>query len=139
MKKRTKTSLAVAATKLAQTLARLQETDDDGWGVCCSCGQAVHYKQANGGHCQPKGRRYNGTCIDPRNIHLQCVECNLYRQGNPAGYLKFMLEEYGAEILDELAVKSKMRLTREDFELYIEETAPLVRRLKLEKCFEIGR
>jgi hypothetical protein len=135
-KKPKRGSLATRATKLAQTLARLQETDEDGWGVCISCGQAVHYKEANGGHFQPKGRHYNGTCIDPENIHLQCVECNLSRGGNPAGYAKAMLKEYGEKKLEELQIKSKrIKLTAEDFMAYIEETAPLVRRLKNEKAF----
>ena len=147
-RKRTKTSLAIRATELAQTLARLTETDEDGWGVCCSCGQAVHYRLADGGHFQAKGRHYNGACLDPRNIHLQCKGCNRYRQGNSAGYALFMIEEYGRpddnykqikDFLAELEAMGAKTLDREIYEAYIEKTAPLVQRLKNEKCFEIWR
>jgi len=59
-----------------------------------------------------------------------------------------MIEEYGRpddnykqikDFLAELEAMGAKTLDREIYEAYIEKTAPLVQRLKNEKCFEIWR
>ena len=112
-KKRTKKITAKLSCQMLQKYVRLKETDRLGYGYCCSCGQSVHYKNADGGHYQPKGRHYNRAAFDERNVHIQCKSCNLYRQGNPAGYTAFMLLKYPEGTLDEIAMLSYQTSDRE--------------------------
>jgi len=93
---------ASKACRYIQLYVRLLETDKDGFGVCCSCGQTFSFSQLQGGHFQPKGRNYNAAAFDTRNIHVQCSLCNLYRGGNPAGYAAYMLTSYSQAVIDEI-------------------------------------
>ncbi len=101
-KKKTKTSIAKKACQQIQQYARLSETDHNGYGECCSCGETKHYSDCDGGHFQPKTHGYNAACIDERNVHLQCKRCNGFLAGNPAGYSNYMINKYGEEILEEM-------------------------------------
>ena len=101
-----KKSVMRKACEVAQCLAKLLETDENGYGKCKSCGEMKQWGELQGGHFQPKGNSYNGACLDERNIHIQCSGCNLFKGGNPAGYLKFMIEEYGEDIGEELHLLS---------------------------------
>lgn len=52
-----------------------------------------------------KGRGIGGSSgayFDERNIHLQCKQCNGFKQGAYKEYEQFIIETYGAEMLDEL-------------------------------------
>ena len=77
----------------------------NGYGNCVSCGNKVHYKEANAGHYIHGNTK--PTYFDERNCHLQCVCCNLYRSGNLTHYALFMEKTYGQGILQELEIKSK--------------------------------
>jgi len=93
---------ASKACKYIQLYVRLLETDANGYGYCCSCEQPLIWGQGNGGHFQPKGRNYNAAAFEEDNVHLQCPRCNIYLQGNPAGYTKFMLKKYGKKAIEEI-------------------------------------
>ena len=132
-----KTNRLKLACQLAQLKARLVETDDDGNGQCASCEQWITWEQGNGGHFQPKGRHYNGACLDPRNVHLQCCLCNLGRQGNPAGYHNFMASKYGEIAIEEIARLSYTLHDRWVVEEYIEKTRQECKELAKEKTFTV--
>jgi len=93
---------AAKACKYIQLYVRLLETDDNGYGRCCSCGKSLSWKETQGGHFQPKGRNYSAAAFEEDNIHVQCAECNLYMGGNPAGYMKYMLKNYGKKGVAEI-------------------------------------
>ena len=90
-KKPKKRNAAARTCRYIQLYVRLLETDDNGYGYCCSCGQSLPWDQCQGGHFQPKGRNYNAAAFEEDNVHVQCATCNTYRGGNPAGYVSFML------------------------------------------------
>jgi len=125
----------MSATKRAcgfiQLYVRLLETDENGYGYCCSCGKAVEFAESHGGHFQPKGRHYNAACLEEDNVHIQCPTCNTYRGGNPAGYSKFMLDKCGQDVIDYIKQKSYERLD-------IEEVREMARIYK-QKCKDLAK
>ena len=100
--------------RFLQLYVRLVETDWNGYGKCCSCGNMNPWGNLQGGHFQPKGRNYNAAAFDRRNIHIQCDTCNTYLGGNPAGYSKYMNENYDSQVVDEIQAKSYKYLEREE-------------------------
>ena len=136
-KKKSKTSIAKRACQQIQQYARLKETDENGYGRCCSCGNIKHYTELDGGHFQPKGRNYNAACIDPRNVHSQCRSCNGFMAGNPAGYSAWMVSQYGAGVLDELFYLSKKPGEREAMQEAYEKYRALNKELAKTKMFPI--
>jgi len=78
----------------------LKTTKTTDWGVCCSCGKKVSYKGSQAGHFL--AGRWNAILFEETCCALQCAHCNLFLQGNGAGYYKFMLKEYGQKEIDRL-------------------------------------
>ena len=62
------------AMELAQEVARLRDSDADGNGYCISCDGHCSWANHSGGHRYP--RTIKATCIDMKNINLQCNNCN---------------------------------------------------------------
>lgn len=80
---------------------RLRDSDDNGYGACCTCGKWAHYTDGmHAGHFNPRGNKL--TRFDERNVNLQCCGCNTYRGGKQAEYTLFIEKKYGREVLDEL-------------------------------------
>jgi len=98
-----------------QKLVRMRNADRDGMVRCVTCPARKHWKEMNGGHFVP-GRR-NGVCFDERNIHPQCIQCNLYKSGRPAEYRFYMVKRYGQDVVDELERLDRLTvtLTRDDY------------------------
>ena len=90
-----KRSAAARACTFIQLYARLLETDENGYGYCCSCGKSLTWAETQGGHFHPKGNCYNAAAFEEENVHVQCASCNLFQKGNPSGYLGYMNKEYG--------------------------------------------
>lgn len=132
-----KTKSCRIACELAQLKAKLIATDENGYGKCVSCGEVKSWGEFNGGHFQPKGRCYNGACLDPRNVHLQCTTCNLFHGGNPAGYVKYMQEEYGDDVFEELFLLSKKTTSLETAEKFIIECREECKNLAKDKNFNV--
>ena len=81
------------------------------WVCCCTCGKLINRfsKNSHAGHFITKGHGgSSGVYYDERNIHAQCHNCNVWCEGNKAEYYKFMLREYGQEVIDELMIKHKL-------------------------------
>ena len=86
---------AARTCRFIQLYVRLLETDENGYGYCCSCGKSLCWSQCQGGHFHPKGRNYNAAAFEEENVHVQCSGCNCGQGGNASGYLKFMNDKYG--------------------------------------------
>ena len=64
---------------------------------CVTCGET------RGLQCSHfYSRRHLGVRFDLRNCHAMCAGCNRRHNSDPAPYLAFMLERYGAEVVEEL-------------------------------------
>ena len=87
--------------KLRQTIARFEGARKRGgiWlNSCVTCGQVLRCDKANGGHFIPRG------CMplrwDEKNVHCQCVACNLWKNGSYIEYSQWFLKQYGEQIFD---------------------------------------
>lgn len=92
-------SLKLRAWTLFSTYIRLRDclktTGTLTHGICISCGKTVSFEEANAGHFI--SRRWNELLFDEKNVNLQCVECNLGKQGNVHEYRRKIVEMYGEE------------------------------------------
>lgn len=85
---------------------------------CVTCGK--HFKHIEAGHWIPRG--HESVRYDERNVHSQCRRCNQYLGGNPVKYRKFMLDNYGKEVVEELELKSQVTVHRKTEDLLVIET-----------------
>ncbi len=58
------------------------------------------------GHFQSRG--HHGTRFDERNVAMQCVHCNCFRDGAGPDYFRFMQDKYGDDVIDEIR-KNKLK------------------------------
>jgi len=56
------------------------------------CVQAGHFIPGRG----------NSILFDERGVHAQCYNCNVTLKGNWPEYMRYMMADYGQEIVDEL-------------------------------------
>lgn len=69
-------------------------------GVCITCGAKGEPKYMQAGHYVSRG--HYATRWDERNVHCQCMRCNVFLSGNYPLYSEKMIEKYGLEIIREL-------------------------------------
>jgi len=95
--------------KLTQTIVnRLCLLLDQGL-PCISCGRSDQGgRMRNAGHFKSRGSS-SGLRYDLRNLHGQCVHCNLYQSGNVEGYRQGLLTRYGSDILEYLDTSPRLR------------------------------
>lgn len=77
----------------------LRTTGSIEYGRCFTCGNAVRYADSQCGHYIK--RRCKRLRFEPRNAHLQCENCNEYKDGNVKVYEVNVVALYGADILTE--------------------------------------
>lgn len=94
---------------------RLRDSDWRGDCTCVTCGKTQNYRKQQAGHFVQG--RHNSVLFDPRNCHVQCPGCNLFKNGNLYLYGKFMEKKYGQEVIDELFEldKQSKKYTEQDF------------------------
>lgn len=69
----------------------------------------MQIKYADAGHFIGRGLGgSSGVYFNEANIHLQCKQCNM--TNNQTGYRKFMLENYGQAVIDELERLHKVHI-----------------------------
>jgi len=76
----------------------------DKW-TCYTCGKQGKGSFMHAGHYI--SRKHNSTMFDERNVHAQCMNCNLWGYGNMGVYTLKLQEQYGPDIIRELTEKSK--------------------------------
>jgi Bacteriophage Lambda NinG protein len=77
-------------------------------GTCCTCHKRYPLKQLQAGHFI--SRTHKSIVYDERNVHAQCVGCNMFKAGNIPEYWLFMEGKYGRGVIDELLnLKSQTR------------------------------
>lgn len=85
---------------------------------CVTCSTIKSWPRMDAGHFIPRGSRgESGIYFDERNIHLQCGDCNGFKEGNTLVYLEFMQQKYGQEVIDELRALDLMVKSYNAFEL----------------------
>jgi len=69
-------------------------------GVCFTCGKEAPQKKMQAGHYI--SRRVLSCRYYDKNVHCQCVACNIYKEGNKPAYALALQKKYGKGILEEL-------------------------------------
>tara|TARA_Y100000401_G_scaffold52867_1_gene41506 strand:+ start:157 stop:570 length:414 start_codon:yes stop_codon:yes gene_type:complete len=113
---------------------RLRDATEEGLVQCFTCGVVKNYK--NGMQCGHfQSRKHLATRFDEENCQVQCVACNMFRQGEQYKFGLNLDAKYGegkAEELEFLA-RTTYKLSRYDYEDKISYYGLLVEKLKKEK------
>ena len=99
---------------------RLRNADQLGRVKCFTCGVEKHWKEQQAGHFQ--SRSHHSTRWDEVNVQVQCVKCNMFRQGEQYKFGMYLDQNYGEGTAEELEIRSKtiVKLNRTDYEEAIE-------------------
>ena len=91
-----------------QKLRRVEEANDMGNVTCISCGKAMHWKEAQGGHYISRTNR--ATELEHDNVWPQCQQCNGYLHGNPINYRQRLVRRIGearVKRIEDMAASNK--------------------------------
>lgn len=111
-------SVAALKKKADATFSEFIRRDasrQDGYGFCVTCGVRKFWKELQAGHYEKRG--INVLRFDERNVHPQCVGCNVFQAGNYPRYAIFMVNQYGPAILAQLEEESKVLKQWKAFQL----------------------
>ena len=99
---------------------RLRNADHLGRVKCFTCGVEKHWKEQQAGHFQ--SRSHHSTRWDEVNVQVQCVKCNMFRQGEQYKFGMYLDQKFGEGTAEELEIRSKtiVKLNRTDYEEAIE-------------------
>ena len=99
---------------------RRRNADHLGRVKCFTCGVEKHWKEQQAGHFQ--SRSHHSTRWDEINVQVQCVKCNMYRQGEQFKFGLYLNQRFGYGTAEELEQRAKtiVKLNRIDYEEAIE-------------------
>lgn len=117
---------------------RLRSSNEYGITQCYTCSKAAHYKTGGMqcGHFQ--SRSYLATRFDEVNCQVQCVGCNMFKQGEQYKFALALDANYGEGTADELLylAKTTIKISRADYEEKISYYKEIVNKLKKDKGIE---
>jgi len=93
----------------------IETTGTPDFGICCSCGQTVEYKNLQAGHFI--SGRTNSVLFDECLVHIQCVQCNIYKHGNYIEYEFYMINRYGKKQVEQFKILKNIKKSLKVFEL----------------------
>lgn len=101
IKKKSKTPLAKAKTKLWKVLKQVIDIRDG--ETCISCGaEGLKGHNKHGGHFIPSSSCGGFLRYDLRNVWIQCSTCNLFRNGAGAEYTRALEKKYSTAFVDRI-------------------------------------
>ena len=89
--------------KLFSEYIRRREADENGYVKCFTCGKIKHWKKQQCGHYY--SRRFLSTRYDEMNCNVQCVQCNIFKEGNKPVFYQKLIEKYGEDKINLLYIK----------------------------------
>lgn len=95
---------------------RLREATEEGMVQCFTCGKVSNYKI--GMQCGHFQSRVNlSTRYDEQNCQVQCVACNMFKQGEQYKFALRLDGKYGDGTAEQLEFKSRqsIKFTREEY------------------------
>lgn len=72
----------------------------DQFKPCISCG-VPYNTNFQAGHFY-KAEKFSNLKFNETNIHGQCEQCNLYKDGNESGYRSGLIQRYGLQYVNEI-------------------------------------
>ncbi len=129
MAKITISKLKKKLDKIFSIYIRRRKADHLGFVECYTCGAEKHWKEQQAGHFM--SRASHSTRWDEINVQVQCVSCNMFKQGNQWKFGQYLDEREGKGTAEELSIKSKqiVKFNRLDYESMIEEYGSKVKEL----------
>ncbi len=108
---------------------RRRNADHLGRVKCFTCGVEKHWKEQQAGHFQ--SRSHHSTRWDEVNVQVQCVKCNMFRQGEQYKFGLYLDQRFGDGTAEELENRAKtiVKLNRVDYEEAIERYKQKIREL----------
>ena len=108
---------------------RRRNADHLGRVKCFTCGIEKHWKEQQAGHFQ--SRSHHSTRWDEVNVQVQCVKCNMYRQGEQYKFGMYLDQRFGDGTAEELEQRAKtiVKLNRVDYEEAIERYKQKIREI----------
>ena len=102
--------------KIFSEFIRRRNADYLGFITCFTCGVKKHWKEQQAGHFQ--SRSHHSTRWDEVNVQVQCVKCNMFRQGEQYKFGLYLDERYGKGTAEELENRAKtiVKINRVDYE-----------------------
>ena len=115
---------------------RLRDATDTGLSQCFTCGKVDHYKKLQCGHFQ--SRRCHSTRWHEQNCQVQCVGCNMFKQGEQWKFGLALDVKYGEGTSQELEFLSKtlVKKMKAEYEEDVRYYKSIVKNLKKEKGIE---
>tara|TARA_R100000963_G_C4637877_1_gene101749 strand:+ start:1050 stop:1460 length:411 start_codon:yes stop_codon:yes gene_type:complete len=116
---------------------RLRDATDEGMVQCFTCGKVGYYKEGmQCGHFQSRSNLK--TRFDEKNCQVQCVGCNMFKQGEQYRFALQLDGKYGEGTAEQLMYLSHqgIRFIRSDYEDKIGYYKEAVENLKKEKGIE---
>lgn len=105
MKKVSKTTAKRKAWSAFSKYIRQKYADDSGMVACYTCGNKLHWKEAQAGH--GIGGRNNAILFNEDLVRVQDVGCNVFGRGKYAIFTRKLIDELGLEKYDELVSLSQ--------------------------------
>ncbi len=108
---------------------RRRNADHLGRVKCFTCGVEKHWKEQQAGHFQ--SRSHHSTRWDEVNVQVQCVKCNMFRQGEQYKFGLYLDDRFGDGTAEDLENRAKtiVKLNRVDYEEAIERYKQKIREL----------
>ena len=135
MAKKTISKLKKELDKWFSLYIRLRDANEYGYTQCFTCGKVGHYKTGGmqNGHFQ--SRKHLSTRFDEDNCQVQCVACNMFRQGEQFKFGINLDSKYGEGTAEELEIlaRTTLKISRVEYEEQISYYKILVENLKEEK------
>tara|TARA_Y100001937_G_scaffold10636_1_gene12938 strand:- start:184 stop:588 length:405 start_codon:yes stop_codon:yes gene_type:complete len=115
--------------KVFSEYIRRRNADHLGFITCFTCSVKRHWKEQQAGHFQ--SRSHHSTRWDEINVQVQCVKCNMFRQGEQYKFGMYLDQKYGEGTAEDLETRSKtiVKLNRTDYEEAIERYKQKIRDL----------
>ena len=132
--KKTISKLKKELDKWFSLYIRLRESNEYGMVQCFTCGVVRGYKDGmQNGHFQ--SRKHMATRFHEENCQVQCIACNMYRQGEQFKFGMNLDAKYGEGKAEELVLiaRTTMKFNRADYECEISYYKNLVENLTEEK------
>lgn len=105
-----------------------------GYCECISCGAIHHWTKIQNGHLF--SRKYMSTRFDEVCCSAQCVQCNIFLNGNEIAYYRQACKKFGEQAVRECEIRAKQTTKHwSDWELeeMIKYYTLLVQKLRMEK------
>ena len=93
----------------------------DGMNQCFTCKKTLPIKELQCGHYE--SRKHTSLRWERANCEIQCERCNITLKGNYTVFAQRMIEKYGKEHLEMLAIKkhNRVKWTAFEYKLLIKE------------------